>query len=591
MPRPRPPHPSHPPNPGPAPSRAPDRGRRPAGTTRRRFPELPVVAVLLLLHACLLGWGIARNSVTFDENFHLASGVAAVTRGDFWISVVNPPLVKECMALAALAAGAQPPPDSALVARDQFIAGEAFMRANAAHYHRVFAAARCVTAALSIALAVLIWRFTRRRYGVPAGVFALALYSLIPDVLAHGGLATLDIATTLLLFAGIVAYLRFARSGAWRDLLWLALVVAAAFATRFSAWLLLLVLAGLTVPAIALRAAPRPGRLVAGVVLLLPVALLALHLAYGGHGHWRPLAQDRFDSASFRRLEARWPHLVLPLPEVYLAGLDHQALESQGIVPTYVFGRATLDPVPWYPWLAIAVKWPLALWGAFVAALVAWLSTRRRVDPAGRRERRFETLALLALPVALIATLMFAVRLNVGVRYLLPALPPLIVLTAGTLLPPGNVPRRRLAIAIAIAGLALAETAFTAPWYLAFFNAIGGGPGNGDHIVNDSNADLGQGLIALREDLARLGVRRVYLAYHGSTDPAVYGIDYIPYLGGMPGSGSDWLAVSSYYFVGLNQRMMTQRGRTPFVQLDFHELADRPPAARPARCMYLFRIR
>jgi hypothetical protein len=54
----------------------------------------------------------------------------------------------------------------------------------------------------------------------------------------------------------------------------------------------------------------------------------------------------------------------------------------------------------------------------------------------------------------------------------------------------------------------------------------------------------------LRSELKRRGITRIHLAYHGTTDPAIYGIDYIPYLGGLPGPESDWIAVSSYYFVG-----------------------------------------
>ena len=103
--------------------------------------------------------------------------------------------------------------------------------------------------------------------------------------------------------------------------------------------------------------------------------------------------------------------------------------------------------------------------------------------------------------------------------------------------------------------------------------------------------DVGQGLIALRAQMKRLGISRIHLAYHGTTDPALYGIDYLPYFGGTPGEDSDWLAISSYYFVGLSQRMMTARGRTPFVRFDFSAFGGRTPAARPARCMYLFRIR
>jgi hypothetical protein len=110
--------------------------------------------------------------------------------------------------------------------------------------------------------------------------------------------------------------------------------------------------------------------------------------------------------------------------------------------------------------------------------------------------------------------------------------------------------------------------------------------------VNDSNVDWGQGLIALREELARRGITRVHLAYHGTADPAVYGIDYLPYRGGVPGRESDWLAISSYYFVGLSQRMMLHEGRTEQpILLDFRPLWRQAPEAMPAGCMLLFRVR
>ena len=81
------------------------------------------------------------------------------------------------------------------------------------------------------------------------------------------------------------------------------------------------------------------------------------------------------------------------------------------------------------------------------------------------------------------------------------------------------------------------------------------------------------------------------LAYHGTTDPAVYGIDYIPFTGGDPSHETDWIAVSSYFYVGLWQRMTTQGGRTPLpIKIDFRSLWGTPPVATPAGCIYLYRV-
>ena len=73
--------------------------KRPASSAARQPParesrltgwlahhERALVASLLALHAALVMWGAAVNSVTFDENFHLPAGVVAVTEGRFTIT-------------------------------------------------------------------------------------------------------------------------------------------------------------------------------------------------------------------------------------------------------------------------------------------------------------------------------------------------------------------------------------------------------------------------------------------------------------------------------------------------------------------------
>jgi hypothetical protein len=205
---------------------------------------------------------------------------------------------------------------------------------------------------------------------------------------------------------------------------------------------------------------------------------------------------------------------------------------------------------------------------------------------------------VLAPAAILLLAGMFVLQLNIGVRYLFTLVPLLCVWLGGFAGPDARVGAaawrgaRRWAIAGAVlAALQAVEVLAASPWYLAFFNRAIGGPGAGYSLINDSNVDWGQGLIALREELRRRGIRRVNLAYHGTTDPAIYGIDYIPFMGGDPSHESDWLAVSSYFYVGLWQRMTTQRGRTSLpMKFDFRGLWGTPPVATVAGCIYLYRV-
>jgi len=194
---------------------------------------------------------------------------------------------------------------------------------------------------------------------------------------------------------------------------------------------------------------------------------------------------------------------------------------------------------------------------------------------------------LVAMTVVLLSCMLS--NLDYGVRYALPLLPFLCVWIAGLLAGQGI---RRLGLVLALVAAIALESARALPYPLAFFNTLAGGPGRGDRIVNDSNVDWGQGLVALRRDMQRLGIRKVHLAYHGTVDPAIYGIDYEIFTGGDLGPESDWLAVSSYFFVGLPARLTTFRGMSEQpIAYDLSVLRNRDPAARPAGCMYLFRIR
>ncbi len=536
-------------------------------------------------------WGAARNSVTFDENFHLPSGVVAVTRGDLGVSVVNPPLVKVWCALWALGAGAEPPAPAAIAKREQSLVGESFMRVNAPRYHRVYFAARCGILALSLGLGMLIWRFARRLYGPAAGVLAVGFYALAPEALAHAGLVTMDLATGLAMLGSVYAFWVFARSGRWAWWGGTALGVGCFFLTRFSAWLLGPVFLALALLATVRRRARRPLRLWLGLALLLPVTLALLSLGYLGQTTLRPLRAWKFESRVMQRLQAAVPGARLPLPDRYLEGFDWQAYESELGTPTYLFGRIRTEPVWYYFPLALLFKWPLG----FLAALLVRGGTRLGGNAGpGRRWHG----AFLALPVAVyLFSGMFLAKLNVGVRYMFPLLPFLCVWLGGMLQPAARITlsalarhKRRVALAAGLAVMQGVEAAAAAPWHLSFFNWPAGGPGGGYHLLNDSNVDWGQGLIALRDEMKRRGIARIHLTYHGTTDPAVYGIAYLPFFGGEPSAQSEWLAVSSYYFVGLGQRMMMPWGRTGIMRFDFREFEGRPRSAMLAGSIYLFYV-
>jgi 4-amino-4-deoxy-L-arabinose transferase-like glycosyltransferase len=528
-------------------------------------------------------WGAAKQSVTFDENFHLPAGAVEVAHGELRVSAVNPPLVKALGGLAAIVAGAHVPPMSAFPTGEQGEVGEIFMHANEDRYQRIFFAARLVTVLLSVLLGLVVWRWSRRLWGARAALVSLGFFAFAPEALAHAGVMTMDVPTALGFTASLAAWQGFVTSGRWRAWGVTAGAVAFTFLVRLTALFLPPLLLVLAVVELLRKRVRSPRRLWLGLALLALSTFTALHAGYLFRTSFAPIKTWHFESNSFKALQQRMPELRLPLPDTWVTGLDRQSMESlSGRTPCYFMGKELPQaPLAYYP-VALLIKWPLG----FLAALLVLA-----VYVAKRRPPWHRLLWPLALALAFVVIVVFVGRMGIGIRYLFPVVPALAVCLGAVASGRGGAsPRWRQAI-VALAAVQAIEASAHAPWHLSFFNVLAGGPERAQFIVNDSNIDWGQGLIALREEMAKRGIHRIYLTYHGTADPALYGIDNVPYMGGLIGQDSDWIAVSSYYFVGLTQRMMLHDRRTDRLRVDFHALWSRRADATPAGCMLLFRLR
>jgi len=546
-----------------------------------RWHEWALLGAIVAAQAALAISGARATSVTFDESFHVPAGVAYVVAGDAGVSAVNPPLGKALFGLAALAAGARCPDAAVLRTHDPRAVNEAFMRANAVRYRPIYFAARLANVALAVVLGLLVWAAARARFGTAAGLVAAALWALTPEALAHAGVATLDIATALLWLAGTLTATRMVRSGSWRDTAVFAAVAAAFALTRFTA-VLLLPLAGVLWVVERARGRGAPLRLAWRAWALTPLGMLAaLWLGYGAHSPARPLREWTFASKRFESLQRAAPSLRLPLPGEVVAGLDRQSADAEpGHLTTYVLGRSTTGSVWWYFPFAIAIKWPLGLLVALL--LVGFRSIVRRA---------IESPELIVGALVFLVPAMTFGNLDAGVRYVLPLLP-LACIGASSLADAAAGAGRWRSVAVASVLAVAVETWTAAPWWLSHFNPLAGPPERRERWLNDSNVDWGQGLAALATEMKRRGITRVHLTYMGTADPHLYGIDFEPYWTGVPGAQSDWLAVSSYFYVGLPQTLRLKDGPSPGIaSLDFHALPPERAAARPGDCMWLFKLR
>jgi len=507
------------------------------GLVLNRWNRWALVTALLGLHATLSLWAVSGKSVTVDEIFHLTGGYLFNRYGDYRIHPDNGVLPQRWHALPAWLGGANPP---ALAGNEAWRNGEVYTISHQFAYESgndhwpLLMQARAMNLAWSIGAGLLVFCWARKLAGDLAGFTALALLALSPTFLAHGPLATSDMCAALLLTGSAGAFWWQLRRGRAGPMLASAVVFGLACVSKYSAVLLLPTFVLLAV--VHLLAAPPAARnvpRVAGSLLVHGLGAFAIIWAVFGfrYGmfapalpsaedyfvqHWRMLFAPLGWKADVVTLCRQW-HL---LPEGFLLGFTNTYFGAQS---RGAFLAGEYSNTGWIRFFPLAFLWKSTLAelaGVGLAAIAAGWYVRKL------KPWLLALAPLLAWGAIYGATTLLS-HLNIGHRHLLPLYPGLFILT-------GVVAARLLTSARGSAALAAGLVALQAwaaasihPHYLAYFNALAGGPANGYHLLVDSSLDWGQDLPGLRDWLAANNPpgpaqARVYLAYFGSGKPEYY---------------------------------------------------------------------
>jgi len=142
------------------------------------------------------------------------------------------------------------------------------------------------------------------------------------------------------------------------------------------------------------------------------------------------------------------------------------------------------------------------------------------------RPRPWKEGLTLLLPVVLIITVANGEKVQLGVRYVLPVLP-LLMIFSGYALPAFRAWRPPVQQAgLIVLFLCSLMSLRDLPGHLGYFNEWAGGPRGGRSHLLDSNLDWGQDLGHLQQWMKKQGIDRIGLAYFGTIPPQVLGINY-----------------------------------------------------------------
>ncbi len=563
---------------------------------RRRLVEL--LGVLFLLAA--LGWqlvrGVGSDGLTNDEALYIPAGYLQVAAGDYRLNPVHPPLAPSLAALGLLGLDLRLPPldnqDAVLPWCFRFLQVEN-------DPGLVIRRARLSIGALTLLLASLVWFWGRSVGGPHSGLVALFALAFHPSIVAHGHLATTDLAGAFTTLVAAFCFWRWLTRPGWGRAALLAVAVGLGAATRHTTLLLLPVFAIAITWALLERRRSRAQTSGMGPRALGPLVLCAVVLvpstiwtAYGFHEASWPTGlfrRPQVPTAVERGLSLlERSHIV---PAGFVGSLRFQVEHARQGHPGYLLGERRSTGWWSYPFVAFAVKNTPGFLAAVLLALATALGTIRRTTQgeddisSTRGEKSAPLLWLGAIAVILLSASLS--RIQIGERYLLP-LYPFACLLLGRLAPIVAGCRFGMATLLALAVLHAGPTlrAVHAEGSIPYFNVLAGGYQEGHRVLLDSNLDWGQDLPRLAAWMRQEQISSVQLAYHGADDPGRHGISWedLPSVHTHPTRPAKYplrgvVAVSPNHLFGLPPRI----GDT------YAALRARPPDAR-AGVFFVYRL-
>jgi hypothetical protein len=371
---------------------------------------------------------------------------------------------------------------------------------------------RYVTVLFSVVVALVVFVWARALYGNAAGVMALALYTLSPNIIAHSRLITTDVYAAGMVIIATYCFWRFMTFGGWRLAAASAALLGLSQLAKYSCLFLypLFVLIFLVrysdsiYTMIAARRVRALGvgfaRFLAFAVLFLAVGMLIVNAGFLFNKPFMRLGDYEFRSDSFKALQARLSALKgmpVPLPYPYVEGIDwgkYRQDTGKGFGKMYLFGELReVGGFKGYYLFAFLYKVPLAMQALIVIAAVHYVVRRRRY-----RFRKNEV--FLLGPVVFFALYFnLSFKLQIGIRHFLVVLPLLHVFCASLLKGwPAWSPKLKTLAWLPMIYLAVSVLSYF-PDYIPYFNELVWDRKQAYKILADSNIDWGQDTERIQE--------------------------------------------------------------------------------------------
>ena len=500
--------------------KAAEKRKRPVSTIRltERTTAYFLLAFVVIFAARIVATYPVFNDVT-DAAVHISGGLGYLRDGVYRYEPQHPPLAR--IAVAALPYWIA---DLKLGPFENAWGGD-WVEKDMSFYWKTLTLARAGNLVFAVSVLLFTYLWSSKLYGKRAGLAACAIVSCCPGILAHSGLATLDIAVTATMLAAAYFTWRWSRHPGWRYCLLAAAAAALAFTSKFSTL-------GFLPPVIAayflmarwkhwgnsgpaFGAGIKAGVLRAAVFLTVVLSLIwAIYLfdigpiAPPGEVYFSRAELGGAEEGSPPRLLVKWiGSAAVPAPGFWMGIIDVLSHNHSGHT-AYLLGELSEHGWWYYFLVVVAVKTTLPLLAMAGIAIFFWAS---RKDFPARADTPFPVVAIVAvLGVSMMS------NINIGVRHILPIYPFFAILASALFSGEELLgrPSKKLIIPLLLFVWHTAESAWAHPDYLPYFNEIA--RGHEDDFLADSNLDWGQDLARLGRFMNETGLESILLFYGSS---------------------------------------------------------------------------
>ncbi len=514
-----------------------------------------------LIVVLVVGIAVARIVSTYqqftqtvDEPYHIAAGMQLLQHRTPTID--HPPLAQVFIALGLYLQELRAPHEGTNGLQQTFRQGtdegtergNTILNRNDQYWHNL-AVARLGTLPFFLLSCAVVWFWSNQLWGRQAALFSLTLYTLLPPILGHSGLATTDIAAAATLCLALYALASWSQKPTWRATGFLGLAIGMAIVSKLSAVLFLSGCVGiLLIIWIIHRRKSLLDRGVWGRVGKIVTSLVVAYIViWAGYLFSTSPIQASPPHALVDRFFSRIPRihksldalLEMPVPAGQMPETIHVlAAHNRGGHSAFFLGEWRRHGWWYFFPVMLLVKTPLPF------LLLAFIGSALLIRFAGREDDWRKSLpavfALVILALSLSSKITVGLRHIFGVYILLAIVSGFIAAELWNSKKQGSLPR----IFVASAILCLAVGSILAhPNYLAYFNFfVSRHP---ERIEVDSDLDWGQDLAGLSKWLHAHNVQDVTLSYFGTADlthadlPAFHQL--IPYQ-----RTTGWIAISAY---------------------------------------------